>query len=433
MNISKSLASKNSDDLNKEKAFKKGMGIDYYKRIISVYPSISKSINNTEGHNILLTSRMILINYSVSKTAFMNNGLLFNKTSYICDLKFPGNITPEMLLKDDISDILNVGVIEPIYAFNNPHIEFTDNTNFIDYGLTMVDLNMPHNYGVINFSGHEKEDQYSDFYKEIVNPNFFNPKFYIPGESAYFNGNKEKSGCLVDFIDDKTRIFKDLKNYKKNIKLFKNGIEKKDRIINKRVMLTNELLLDIFSDLIFMPIEDLDMIIDVAGILTLRVKHMTTFIHFNENVNNFYYKRLCNAVTKTVNNFRNKTGGENFYITVSKNEVLFMINVAFKNKNNSVDEISITNPIHKMYSQFALNNEAIINSIESDAEYAKMNYIETVYKENKLIGNAINTINRYNDILDSYKNELLFNHIESKQMLNDLNQKLLGIENDETE
>lgn len=437
MNITKSVIERNAENkLTKESEVKKIVGIEYYKRIIAIYPSINKTIGNIDGNNILTTARCILINYSVSKFDDNKKSKLFNKTTYICDLKFPGNITPQMLMANDISDILNIAVIEPIYAFNNPHFESLDG-KFVDYGLTMVDLNSPTDYGVINFSGHNKEDQYSQFYRDIINPEFFNPKFYIPQEQElYTKNNSIKSGLLTDFIDNNTKIVKDVQNYKRNIKLFKNGFERQDRVINKRTMKTNELLLDIFSDLIFIPIEDLDMVVDISDDLTIHIKHLTTFIRFNSDANNFYYKKVAKTIEKTVNQFRNKMNGERVYITISKNEVLFSLNVIFKNKDNSVDEICITNPIHKLYSQFALNNESIVNSIEADADYAKMNYLEAAYesKDTKLLRDAIKTVNAYGNVLDSYKQELLANHYQNKEMLLDnLNQKLIEVNKREQE
>lgn len=435
MNITKSVIERNAENkLVKESEIKKIVGIEHYKRIISIYPSISRSIGNIDGNNILTTARCVLINYCVSKFEDNKKNRLFNKTTYICDLKFPGNITPEMLMANDISDILNVAVIEPIYAFNNPHIE-TDDEKFVDYGLTMVDLNSPTDYGVINFSGHNKDEQYSQFYRDIVNPEFFNPKFYIPQEQElYSKNNTVKSGQLIDFIDNNTKLVKDVQNYKRNIKLFKNGMERADRVINKRTMKTNELLLEIFSDLIFIPIEDLDMIIDISDHLTLCIKHFTTFIRFNAEANNFYYNKVLKSVEKTINQFRNKMNGERFYITLNKNEVLFSLNVTFKNKDNSVDEICITNPIHKLYSQFALNNESIVNSIEADADYAKMNYLEAAYdsRDTKLLKSAIQTVNAYTNVFESYKHELLTNHYQNKEkLLDNLNQKLIEVNQSE--
>lgn len=434
MNITKSVIERNrniKEQTNKEQQLKKSIGIEKYKRLIAIYPSINKNISNIDGHNILLTSRCILINYSVSEVKDLNS-LLFNKTTYICELKFPGNITPEMLMANDISNILKEAVLEPIYAFNNPHFETIDSGKFVDYGLTMVDLNTPFDYGVINFSGKEKDDQYNRFYRDIVNPEFFNPKFYIPDEKNIYNGDSIlKSGPLIDFIDNNTRVVKDVQNYQRNIKLYKNGIERNDRVINKRTMKTNELLLDIFSDLIFIPIEDLDIVIDSSYKTTINPKKFTTFVRFCDNANSFYLKKALESITKTINGFKNKMNGEKFYITLSKNEVLFSLNVAFYNKDNSVDEIRITNPVHKLYSQFALNNESIINSIENDANYAQAVYLESAYnsEDRKLIEGAIKTIKNCTNFIDQYKNELMLNHLDNKQMLEDYNRLMEGCDN----
>lgn len=427
MNITKSVIERNDNikhQLNKEKALMNSVGILKYNRLIALYPSVNKNIYNIDGNNVLLTSRCILINYSVSEND-KKDKRLFNKTSYICNLNFPGNITPEMLMAKDISKILSEAVIEPVYAFNNPHME-TKEGHFIDYGLTMVDLGTPYDYGVINFSGQSKDDQYDPFYREIVTPEFFNPKYYIPQEKEVNQISRGKSGVLSDFIDNHTSLIKDVNNYRRNIKLYKNGIERNDRVINKRTMNTNELLLDIFSDMIFMPIEDLVMIIDVSAATTINIQKMTTFTRFNNEANEFYYKKITNNVTKTINAFRNKMNGEMFYISIFKNEVLFSLNMIFKNKDNSVDEIRITNPLYKLYSQFALNNESIVNSIEADGEYAKLNYLESAYKsrDNKLIESAIKTVQGYSNLLDDYKHQLLQNHFESKEMLEDLSNRI---------
>lgn len=85
------------------------------------------------------------------------------------------------------------------------------------------------------------------------------------------------------------------------------------------------------------------------------------------------------------------------------------------------------NPIHKLYSQFALNNESIVNNIENDAEYAKMNYIEAYYDnpDRKLIQSAIKTVDECSRFLDTYKTELLLGHYNNKQMLQDYNHLMI--------
>lgn len=430
MNITKSVLERNRGNIeNKEKEIMKAGGVVGYNRLITLYPSVCKNIYNIDGNNVLLTSRCCLINYSI-RNSTNKDAKLYNKTTYICDLNFPGNITPSMLAADDISKILMEAQIVPLYAFNNSHVEFL-NGKFIDYGLTMVDLSCPYDYGVVNFSGTTKEDQYDPFYKELIDPGFFNPKYYSPVLKELTNGNSSKSGILDEFIDERTRITKDINNYQRNIKLFKNGIERKDRVINKRTMNTNELLLDIFSDLIFMPIEDLVMVVDVSGKLSLNIQKLTTFTRFNISANSFYYNKVAESIEKTINQFRNKINGESFYLTIMKNEVLLELNIAFKNKDNSVDEIRITNPIHKLYSQFALNNESIVNSIENNAEYAKLNFLESAYRnpDTKLISSAIKMVKDYSNILDNYKASLALTHYESNEMLENLQTKLLEVNN----
>lgn len=433
MNITNTINNLNkSNSLNKEQEIKKAVGILKYNRIIALYPSVNKNIYNIDGSSILLNSRCIIINYSVSEIDD-NTKYLFNKTTYICDLNFPGNITPQMLNSiEDITKLLNGATVVPIYAFNNPHVEDKMTGKFRDLGLTMVDLNCPYDYGVINFSGHDKQDQYNSFYKDIIKPSFFNPKFYIPDEMEITNiQDKSKSGILEDFIDDHTKIVKDIQNYTKNVRLYKNGFERKDRVINKRTMKTHELLLDIFSDLIFIPIEDLDVLIDIDSDLTLNIRKMTTFVRFDEEINNYYYEKMTDSITKTVNEFRNSIDNEKFYISIQKNEVLFSLNIIFKNNDNSVDEIRITNPLYKLYSQFAMNNESIVQSIEADAEYAKLNYIESTYRSDNigLIENAIKTVQDYTNLLDRYKESLIMNHYESKMSLEDLSNRLDEINN----
>lgn len=430
MNITTSVIERNQSlkrQVNKEALSKESIGIDYYKRIISIYPSVSKNVHNIDGNNVLLTSKCMIINYSVSQNQNLPNSRLFNKTTYICDLNFPGNITPEMLMMEDISKILSNATIEPIYAFNNPHYEKIDN-KYTDLGLTMVDLNSDSEYGVINFS-QNNNDERRDYIRDMVTPEYFNPKIYVPQEKELKDENiRYKNGFINDFIDNHTSIIKDLHNYKRNIKIYKNGIERTDRVINKRTMKTNELLLDIFSDLIFLPIEDLDMIIDTTGEINYNITKFTTFKRFNPEVNKHYYNKVVNSVLKTVKNFRNIMNGENFYISIQKNETLFSLNIIFKNRDNSVDEIRITNPIYKLYSQFALNNESIVNNIENDGEYAKACLLESYYdNSNNIVRGLINNINEISDKIDSisdlsrqidsYKVGLLVNHFDSNQKL----------------
>ena len=428
MNITTSVVERNKnlkDQINREGLMREAVGINYYKRIISIYPSVSKNIHNIDGNNVLLSSKCMIINYSISQNQKIPNATLFNKTTYICDLNFPGNITPEMLMMPDISKILSNASIEPIYAFNNPHYEKSDN-KYIDLGLTMVDLNSVGDCGVINFS-QNNNDEKRDYIRDIVTPEYFNPKLYIPQEKEFGDNNCTKHGVITDFIDNHTSIIKDVHNYKRNIKVYKNGIERTDRVINKRTLKTNELLLDIFSDIIFLPIEDLDMIIDTVGGINYNIRKFTTFKRFNNEINKYYYSKTVNSILKTVKNFRNIMNGENFYINIQKSETLFSLNVAFNNKDNSVDEIRITNPIYKLYSQFALNNESIVNNIENDIEYSKACLIEDHYNSENTIRGLINNINAISDNIknittisqqiDNYKIGLISNHYDNKQKL----------------
>lgn len=428
MNITTSVVERNKnlkDQINREGLMREAVGINYYKRIISIYPSVSKNIHNIDGNNVLLSSKCMIINYSISQNQKIPNATLFNKTTYICDLNFPGNITPEMLMMPDISKILSNASIEPIYAFNNPHYEKSDN-NYVDLGLTMVDLNSVGDYGLINFS-QNNNDEKRDYIRDIVTPEYFNPKLYIPQEKEFGDNNCTKNGVITDFIDNHTSIIKDVHNYKRNIKVYKNGIERTDRIINKRTLKTNELLLDIFSDIIFLPIEDLDMIIDTVGGINYNIRKFTTFKRFNNEINKYYYSKTVNSILKTVKNFRNIMNGENFYINIQKSETLFSLNIAFNNKDNSVDEIRITNPIYKLYSQFALNNESIVNNIENDIGYSKACLIEDHYNNDNTIRGLINNINAISDNIknittisqqiDNYKIGLISNHYDNKQKL----------------
>lgn len=428
MNITTSVVERNKnlkDQINREGLMREAVGINYYKRIISIYPSVSKNIHNIDGNNVLLSSKCMIINYSISQNQKIPNVILFNKTTYICDLNFPGNITPEMLMMPDISKILSNASIEPIYAFNNPHYEKSDN-KYVDLGLTMVDLNSIGDYGVINFS-QNNNDERRDYIRDIVTPEYFNPKLYVPQEKEFGDNNCTKNGVITDFIDNHTSIIKDVHNYKRNIKVYKNGIERTDRVINKRTLKTNELLLDIFSDIIFLPIEDLDMIIDTVGGVNYNIRKFTTFKRFNNEINKYYYSKTVNSILKTIKNFRNIMNGENFYINIQKSETLFSLNIVFNNKDNSVDEIRITNPIYKLYSQFALNNESIVNNIENDIEYSKACLIEDHYNSENTIKGLINNINVISDNIrsiatishqiDNYKAGLISNHYDNKQKL----------------
>lgn len=428
MNITKSVIERNlfnKSMVNKEEMSKEAIGIIDYHRIIVIYPSTSKNLYNIDGNNILTTSKCAIINYSISVPDHEPDKKIFSKTTYICDLNFPGNITPEMLMESDMSRLLNGAKVDPLYGFNNIHVEYKDG-EYCDHGLTMADLySNQYDYGVLNFSGENKDNNYH--FQDILMPQFFNPKLYIPKESEIKN-NIEKKGMLMDFIDEHTRIVKDVNDYKKNVKYYKNGIERKERIINKRIIKTNELLLDIFSDLIFIPIEDFQFITKVENDIEINVQKLTTFKRFNNQINNYYYEKVIESITKTISNFKNDTKEDNFYISVMKNEVLFSINIYFKNQNSNVDEIRITSPIYKMYSQFALNNESIIESIENDTEYAKLNLLETCYENpDNMLRNAIADVKEATRIAqtilnigrqaDSYKSSLLENHAKSQQKL----------------
>ena len=57
MNITTSVVERNKnlkDQINREGLMREAVGINYYKRIISIYPSVSKNIHNIDGNNVLL-------------------------------------------------------------------------------------------------------------------------------------------------------------------------------------------------------------------------------------------------------------------------------------------------------------------------------------------------------------------------------------------
>ena len=82
----------------------------------------------------------------------------------------------------------------------------------------------------------------------------------------------------------------------------------------------------------------------------------------------------------------------------------------------------------KLYSQFVVNNESIVNNIENDGEYAKACLLESYYdNSNNIVRGLINNINEISDKInsiadlsrqiDSYKAGLLVNHFDSNQKL----------------
>ena len=68
MNITTSVVERNKnlkDQINREGLMREAVGINYYKRIISIYPAVSKNIHNIDGNNVLLSSKCMIINYSI--------------------------------------------------------------------------------------------------------------------------------------------------------------------------------------------------------------------------------------------------------------------------------------------------------------------------------------------------------------------------------
>ena len=85
-----------------------------------------------------------------------------NKTTYVCEVEFPNNITIDML-KRNIDSFVSVATINPIHAFTNAYL-VESNGNIRDYGLSLLDLTLPTaSFHILNFSNLDQNDKLNKF------------------------------------------------------------------------------------------------------------------------------------------------------------------------------------------------------------------------------------------------------------------------------
>ena len=119
MNINSTIFERNrfcSDDGD----ILKNMGFIDYRREITLFLKENKNTNGITGHNLVTKINGLVTNYSIFHDHKLNNRL-FTKTTYVCEVEFPNNITIDML-KRNIDSFVSVAMINPIHAFTNAYL-----------------------------------------------------------------------------------------------------------------------------------------------------------------------------------------------------------------------------------------------------------------------------------------------------------------------
>lgn len=402
------------------KEIRKTLGMDFYKRDINVLVNETKTANGIVGHDIITSTRCLITNYSVTNRNINGeNSKVYNKTVYICEMEFPGIITKE-LIEYNLTKVLSAAVITPAYAFSNHHIAF-ENGKFYDYGITMIDLigSNGGSFGIINFSDNSKNSRPT--FKEIVYKDFYNPKYYINDECEFRGDDREnRNGSIRDYVDDNTTI---LYNplIKKDIALYINNERKTGIYINDRTVKSSKLVNDLFSELLFIPIEELSFVYDSSCITKklspLNIKKISFFTKFVDSFKDECLEEIANSILTRLDVFsyemKNKS---DFYCVFNSNAAITILNIYFY---DSGEELKIAVPNEKLYSEYALSSEIILNNIEYDGEIAKLDYIES--KNPDTIGMIENASNRIDNVI-----QMIDEHTMKRQLdYEELRHKLL--------
>ena len=361
--IDRSIRRKNSI-LNETKNIKESCGIISYKRVINISTDKCRNMNNISGHDIIIRASCLLTNYSISNTDY---GKLFHKTIYMCDLDFPGISNVEMI-SDRLTDVIHNSIITPTYAYSISHIEREDGS-FEDFGLTMVDLNVDRfAFNIINFSN-KTGDQ--PIFKELIYKNGWNPKYYTRAECVA-NGNVfDRSGKIIDFVDDKTSIVYDKKIEKKNVVVRINGEDCKGVHINNKTVKTSMLISEIFSKIIFISVENLEFIYDSRS-KSLMINRISLFSKFCKNYNEYCVNEIYDNLIKVMESYKNDINSD-FYCVYAMNEHNSMLNICIFETNEEL-RVSLSN--ETLFGNFTLTKEMAINNIEYNSNSSSIALIE---------------------------------------------------------
>ena len=382
----------------------RNLGILSCKRTIDIFIKEANNINNIVGHNLAIRTQCIITNYSISK---LENNKVYNKTVYTCDIDFPNYINAETI-KTNLIPILKSATITPIYAFSISHLE-KPNGEYENFGLTMIDIHdsLSNTFGIVNFSNYTAENP---IFKELIYGNCYNPKYYTNIEAKELHRISEsRSGNINDFIDKNTTIYCNPID-KEIIDTYVNDEKQTQLYIDNKTIETPHLLLNLFSKLLFTSLDCLEFIYNSSDNSSpLMIKRVGYFTKFNSNFENECLDEIYDIINKCMDEYKNKIK-EKFYLMYTLNEHMSYAEVIFNNGKR----INIKVPIEKLYCEYSLDNEMMMNCIEYDKENNKEYYLEYTMKdkENGASIPGLAAINNMTTMIENYAHSKEINLIE---------------------
>lgn len=360
----------------------KNMGFIDYKREITLFLKENKNTNGITGHNLVTKINGLVTNYSIFHDNKLNNRL-FTKTTYVCEVEFPNNITIDML-KRNIDSFVSVATINPIHAFTNAYL-VESNGNIRDYGLSLLDLTIPSaSFHILNFSNLDQSDKLNRF---IIYDNKYNPRFYNSYDcnALYdFNSHSEKSCPLVELYDYHSHITCNTHG-NETVDNFINNNPQTGIYINKRTVKVSESLSDIFNKILFVSIDGLEFVYD-SRYDDINIKKLSFFTRFNKSLEDRLCLDIHNSIIEWKETLKANFKNIDYYLVLSIDKQFAILDILFFDTQK---EIRITKPLYKLYGEFSLNNETLMNDTEAMGDIAKLDYIErsieaASHNENKL-------------------------------------------------
>lgn len=396
MNINSTIFERNRFGLD-DSDILKNMGFIDYKREITLFLKENKNTNGITGHNLVTKINGLVTNYSIFHDHKLNNRL-FTKTTYVCEVEFPNNITIDML-KRNIDSFVSVAMINPIHAFTNAYLVESDG-NIRDYGLSLLDLTLPTaSFHILNFSNLDQNDKLNKF---IIYDNKYNPRFYNSYDcnALYdYNNHSEKSCPLVELYDYHSHITCNTHG-NETVDNFINNNPQTGIYINKRTVKVSESLSDIFNKILFVSIDGLEFVYDSRND-DINIKKLSFFTRFNKSLE----ERLCldihNSIIEWKETLKANFKNTDYYLVLSIDKQFAILDIIFFDTQK---EIRITKPLYKLYGEFSLNSETLMNDTEAMGDIAKLDYIEQSIEAASRNGNKLalgESIHGVIDMIDS--------------------------------
>jgi hypothetical protein len=375
MNITSAINKGNNIAFQTQEEIYKKLGIKSFQRKICFFIKENKNVYNIEGNNLVTSVGCLVTNISVYE---IGKNECYNKTVYLCDVEFPRQYDMNAI-KRDISKFIENATIIPLYAFANNHIiSFKEKERkFYDIGLTMVDLAVSDNssYGVLNFSNSTN----APMYKEVIYGNEYNPKYYNKLDAEVNSvENETRTGNINEIFDNKTKLICN-KCGSDNVDVFINNVKQNTISIDKRTILINEFITNFFSKYVFIQFDEIEFVYNSTLASPLNIKKLTTFTKFESEAQDFYIEQLMYDIKTSIETLKTQLK-EDFYMVFYINSQYVILDITlFKYPT----EIRINKPLYKLYGEFALDSEEILNNIECSGDMAKSDMIETIHKDIK--------------------------------------------------